>query len=360
MSHGEPALRNLSPGQRHYWRLILVGMILGVMLTGCSVGYLWHVTVGQAKLLARQQAVDEVLHNSQLSEQERQKIQLILDVRTFAVESLGFDLSDSYTTFVRVDGPYVSYIVSAALKDALQSYVWHFPIVGRVPYKGFFQKTYALREEQKLAAAGYDTYVRGVRAFSTLGYFNDPILSCMLTYTDSTLINTIIHELLHQTIWIKGHVSFNESLANFVGEHGTLAYLAQRYGAASPEVQAYRDMRADAGVFEAYMHALIERLQTLYQQPISRAEKLHRREQLFAEAKVAYPSVFPDMKTPYYQRYFEQRTLNNAMLISFQQYHHDTAFFEQALIEHGGDLRRMIATFKTLRPHQIPASFRRR
>jgi predicted aminopeptidase len=335
-------------------------MILSVMLTGCSVGYLWHVTVGQAKLLFRQQAVDDVLHNSQLSAQERQKIQLILDVRTFAVEYLGLNLSDSYTTFVRVDGPYVSYIVSAALKDALQPYVWRFPIVGRVPYKGFFQKTSALREEQKLAAAGYDTYVRGVRAFSTLGYFNDPILSCLLAYNDSTLINTIIHELLHQTVWIKGHVSFNESLANFVGEHGTLAYLAQRYGAESPEVHSYQDVRADAKVFEAYMHALIERLQTLYQQPISRAEKIHRREQIFAEAKAAYPAVFSDMKTPYYQRYFEQRTLNNAVLISFQQYHRDTSFFEQALVEHGGDLRRMIATFKTLRSDQIPASFRRR
>jgi predicted aminopeptidase len=182
----------------------------------------------------------------------------------------------------------------------------------------------------------------------------------MLTYDDATLINTIIHELLHQTVWIKGNVSFNESLANFIGEQGTLAYLTQRYGAAAPEVQHYRDVRADARVFEAYMHALIERLKVLYQQPISRADKLQRREQLFAEAKTAYPSVFPDMKTSYYRRYFERRSLNNAILLSFQQYHSDMSFFEQALAEHNGDLRQMIMAFKTLHPDQIPASFHRR
>jgi predicted aminopeptidase len=182
----------------------------------------------------------------------------------------------------------------------------------------------------------------------------------MLTYNDATLINTIIHELLHQTVWIKGHVSFNESLANFIGEHGTLAYLTRRYGAEAPEVQHYRNVQADAKVFEAYVHALMQRLEALYRQPISRDEKLRRREQLFAEAKTNYPTVFPTMKTTYYQSYFARRTLNNAVLLSFQHYHHDTSFFEQALAEHGGDLRQMITAFKTLRTDQIPASFRRR
>jgi predicted aminopeptidase len=340
--------------------MALLSVIFCVWLSGCNIGYLWHVTVGQAKLLTRQQAVDDVLRDAQLSPAEQQKIRLILDVRTFATEQLGLNMSESYTTFVRVDGPYVSYAVSAAPKDALQPYTWHFPIVGRVPYKGYFKEEYALQEKQKLTAEGYDTYMRGVRAFSTLGYFDDPILSCMLTYDDATLINTIIHELLHQTVWIKGNVSFNESLANFIGEQGTLVYLTQRYGATSPEVQHYRDVRADARVFEAYMHALIERLKALYQQPISREDKLHRREQLFADAKTGYPAVFPDLKTPYYRRYFERRLLNNAILLSFQQYHSDVAFFEQALAEYNGDLRRMIVAFKTLRPDQIPASFHRR
>jgi predicted aminopeptidase len=182
----------------------------------------------------------------------------------------------------------------------------------------------------------------------------------MLAYDKFLLISTIIHEMLHQTVWIKGSVSFNESLANFVGEHGTLAYLAQRYGMDAPEYQRYRDQRADALVFEEYMHALIERLEALYHEPISREEKLRQRAQIFAEAVTAYPGVFARMKTSDYRTFFERQPLNNAVLLAFRVYHRDPAFFEQALADQGGDLRRMIAFFKTLRPDQIPEQFRTR
>jgi predicted aminopeptidase len=331
-----------------------------LLLSGCGVGYLWHVSVGQAKLLARRQSVEEVLQGPRLSEEERQKVRLILCTRAFAVEHLGLHASDSYMTFVWVDGPYVSYNLSASPKDALRPYVWRFPIVGRMPYKGFFSKALALREQDKLDAQGYDTYVRGVRAYSTLGYFDDPILSSMLRMHDFPLINTIIHELLHQTVWIKGNVTFNESLASFVEEKGALAYLTWRYGEASSELQHYRDMRADAAVFRGYMRALVERLDALYQQPLGHAEKMRRRAQLFAEAKTNYPTVFPRMKIHYYRRYFERQALNNAVLLSFRRYHRDNTFFERTLAENGGDLRRMIAFFKTFHSDQIPATFRTR
>jgi predicted aminopeptidase len=331
--------------------------LCGLLLNGCGVGYLWHVTAGQISLLSRQQPVQEVLQSNTLSDKEQKKIRLILDVRTFAMEQLGMDASDSYTTFVQVSGPYVSYNLSAAPKDKLQPYIWRFPIVGRLPYKGFFKQEKAIREQHKLDAQGYDTYVRGVRAYSTLGYFDDPILSSMLQWHDFTLINTIIHELLHQTVWIKGNVSFNESLANFVGAKGTIAYLAQRYGTTSAKLQHYQDMRADADLFRAYMRALIDRLEALYQLPLSAEEKQSRREPLFAAAKRNYSTVFPRMKTTYYQRYFEHQTLNNAVLLSFRRYHRNTSYFEDTLAAHGGDLRRMIAYFKTLHPDQLPARF---
>jgi predicted aminopeptidase len=327
------------------------------LLNGCGVGYLWHVTTGQISLLSRQRPLDEVLQDAALSDRERQKIRLILEARTFAIEQLGMHTSDSYTTFVQVDGPYVSYNLSAAPKDALQPYIWRFPIVGRVPYKGFFKKDKALREQRALDALGYDTYVRGVRAYSTLGYFDDPIISSMLRSHDYTLVNTIIHELLHQTVWIKGNVSFNESLANFIGEKGTIAYLAWRYGATSTELQHYRDMRADAAVFRAYMKALVDRLEAMYQHSLSVAEKLDRREQLFADAKHNYPTVFAKMKTAYYRRYFERQVLNNAVLLSFRRYNRYTPYFEDVLADHEGDVRRLIAYFKSLPSDQLPQQF---
>lgn len=335
-------------------------MLCTLSLSGCGVGYLWHVTVGQVTILTRQRAVEDMFQDERLTPQEQQKVRLIQEVRAFAINQLGMHDSKSYTTFVQLDRPFVSYNLSAAPPDALTPYAWRFPFVGRMPYKGFFDKDYALREQHELDQEGYDTYLRGVRAYSTLGYFADPILSSMLAYDDFNLINTIIHEMLHQTVWIKGSVSFNESLANFVGEQGTLAYLAQRYGADSPEYQRYRDTHADAEVFEDYMHVLIERLEALYRAPLSRADKLQQRTQIFAEAVAAYPEVFPRMKTTAYRRFFAQRTLNNAVLLAFRVYHHDPTFFEHALAEQGGDLRRMIAYFKTLRADQIPAQFRTR
>jgi predicted aminopeptidase len=331
-----------------------------VGLSGCGIGYLWHVTVGQATILLQQRSVEDVLHDVRLTPQEQHKLRLILEVRSFAITQLDLHESKSYTTFVQLNRPYVSYNLSAAAPDAFKPYVWRFPIMGRMPYKGFFDKDYALQEQQALAEEGYDTYLRGVRAYSTLGYVNDPILSSMLAYDDAFLMNTIIHEMLHQTVWFKGHISFNESLASFVGEHGTLAYLQQRYGADAPEYQHYRALRADALVFEAYINALIERLEALYHASLSRADKLQRKAQILAEVAAAYPEVFPRMQTTGYRNFFERQPVNNAVLLAFRVYHRDTTFFEQALAEQGGDLRRMIAYFKTLRTDQIPAQFRTR
>jgi len=335
-------------------------LLCTVCLEGCSLGYLWHVTIGQVAILAQQRPVEDVFQDDHLTAEEQHKIRLVQDVRAFAITQLGMHAGHSYTTFVRLDRPYVSYNLSAAPPDALTPYVWHFPFVGRMPYKGFFDKDYALHEQHELEQQGYDTYLRGVRAYSTLGYFVDPILSSMLAYDDFFLINTIIHEMLHQTVWIKGSVSFNESLASFVGEQGTLAYLAQRHGVDSPEYQRYRDVRADALVFEAYMRALIERLDALYHEPISREDKLRRREQIFAEAVAAYSEVLPRMKTTSYGKFFERQALNNARLLAFRVYHRDPTFFAQALAAQGGDLRRMIAYFKTLRADEIPAQFHTR
>ena len=345
-------LRRLRP--QRCIRFVSVGLCLS-LLNGC---FLWHVSVGQLKLLSRRQPVEEVLSQATLSEQEQDKLRLIMRVRLFAMDQLGLHVDDSYTTFVDVGGPYVTYNVSAAPKDALRPYVWWFPIVGRVPYKGYFSKEAAVRQARTLEARGYDTYVRGVRAYSTLGYFDDPILSSMLAYPDFALINTIIHELVHRTVWVKGSVSFNESLASFVAAKGVRAYLAEQYGADAPPSQRYQDLRADTKVFRAYMYDVVQRLETLYQGPLSRAEKLRQREQIFAAATSDYPSVFPRMKTKRYQRYFERRTLNNAVLLSFRRYNRDMSFFEQAFAAHDGDIRRMIDFFKTLGPKDIPETFR--
>lgn len=330
------------------------------ILNGCAIGFLWHVSVGQLTLMARQQSVDEVLQAETLSAGQLAKLQLILDVRRFAMDVLGLHTDDSYTTFVDVGGPYVTYNVSAAPKDALRPYVWWFPIVGWVPYKGYFTKAKAVREATALKAEGYDTYVRGVRAYSTIGYFDDPILSSMLAYSDFSLVNTIIHELVHRTVWVKGSVSFNESLASFVADKGVLAYLAQRDGQDTVTYRDYLALRADAKRLQAYMQQAVVRLEHLYAGSLSRAEKLKQREQIFTAIVSDYPLVLAQMKTTRYHRYFERRSINNAVLLSFRRYNQDMVFFERAYVEHGESLRRLIAFFKTLEADDIPEVFHTR
>ncbi|MEE9167852.1 MAG: aminopeptidase [Candidatus Neomarinimicrobiota bacterium] len=317
-----------------------------------------HVALGEVKLLAGRKPVEEVLRESQLSHQEQLKIQLIIDVKSFAVDHLGLDGGDSYSSYVNIDGPYVSYALSAAPKDALESYLWHFPIIGELPYKGFFRKDYALRREKRLARKGYDTYLRGISAFSTLGYFDDPIVSCMLRYDDSDLVETVIHELLHRTVWVKGNVNFNENLANFVAEKGTLAYLVRRYGESSPESRHYRDVLADTRLFEKQIEVLTTQLETMYGESISREEKVRRREEFFEQAKADYAPILLQMKTERYKGFFERHTMNNALLLSYRRYHRDTSFFEKALEGDGADLSRMIVALQNLSPEEIPVTFR--
>ena len=263
-----------------YASLIRPALLLAavLLLNGCGLGHLWHLAKGQADLLRQRRPVHEALQDARLSGAQRDKIRLVLKVRAFGIERLGLHDSATYTTFVHLDRPFVSYNLTASPVDAIEPYVWRYPVVGRMPYQGFFSKDSALAAQRELQQRGYDTYLRGIRAYSTLGYFADPILSSMLSYPDGALIETVLHEMLHQTVWIKGHVSFNESLASFVGQKGAEAYLAHHDGADSPAYRDYLDRRADAALLRTHLQQLIARLQDLYQEPVSQAEKLRRRE----------------------------------------------------------------------------------
>src|SRR5262245_26207275 len=164
---------------RLIWMSTLLLSMVG--LNGCGIGYLWHVTVGQATILFHQRPVEDVLHDARLTPQEQHKLHLILAVRSFAITQLDLHESKSYTTFVQLDRPYVSYNLSAAAPDAFKPYVWRFPILGRMPYKGFFDKDYALHEQHALEEQAYDTYLRRLQAYSAFGCCTDPTLTTMLS-----------------------------------------------------------------------------------------------------------------------------------------------------------------------------------
>jgi predicted aminopeptidase len=216
-----------------------------------------------------------------------------------------------------------------------------------VPYKGFFDVERARRERDDLQALGYDVILRPVTAYSTLGFFSDPVLSDMLRYPDDSLADLLIHELTHATIYVKGHTDFNESLATFVGRQGSLDFLAQRHGADSPALRDATARRADAGRFARFMGTVIAAMDSLYNSDLPREQILATRDSVFEGTKEQYRGMRPDLTDPSRYDGYLQWELNNARLLSYRRYHRNLEAFEMLWESRGRDLA---ATVDALRP----------
>ena len=197
-------------------RLLLIAVVVAAAVAACSPGYLLRAAWEEGKILNRRRPISSIVADTATDWETREKLMLVLQARQFAADTLGLNAGKSYTLFSRVDSDTLVMVLSAAYKDRFQPHTWWFPIVGRVPYKGFFDFDDAEKARRKLEARGLDTYLRPSAAFSTLGWFNDPLLSTLLRYDHVSLANTVIHEIFHNTYFAPGQAVFNESLANFV------------------------------------------------------------------------------------------------------------------------------------------------
>jgi predicted aminopeptidase len=308
------------------------------LLTACSPIYVARAGVEQARILSRREPIIRVIENPATEPETRHKLQLVLQARDFAEHALGLNAGQSYTTYSYVDSDTLLLVVSGSRRDRFQAYTWWFPIVGRVPYKGFFQFEHAFREAERLEAGGFDSYVRPAAAFSTLGWFNDPLLNTLLRYSDVALVNTVIHEILHNTIFIPGQVAFNESFANFVGERGAIEFFCTRDGPDSPRCLEAQDWWTDNLRYGAFLSSLVGDLQAIYQdEGLPLEAKLERREVVFEEARHRFAGeVIPELRTQGF-RGFLTRPLNNATLIGTRLYYDRLGVFEAVFHHAGGD-----------------------
>jgi predicted aminopeptidase len=262
-----------------------------------------------------------------------------LRVRQFAKQDLGFNVGDSYTSLTEVSRPPIVHVVTAAPRTSLEPYTWWFPIVGRVAYKGYFQEESARKEAQSLEAEGYDSYIRQAAAFSTLGWFDDPLLPHLLHYDHETLANIIFHELFHSTFYLKGYTAFNESLANFAGHRAAIVFFAKESGPTAKAAQQAEASWQRQLQMSAFLAKGTERLVALYASSVAEAEKLSQREKLFAQIQQEYralPGLLND-KSP-----LASGTLNNAILLHHLVYLQELALFEQAYQQTGQDLQRTL------------------
>ncbi|MDA1082192.1 MAG: aminopeptidase [Gemmatimonadetes bacterium] len=178
----------------------------------------------EGKILMRRRSIDRIISDSATPPATRAKLELVLAARQFAVDSLGLPAKKAFTKFTQLDHDTLVLVLSGTRRDALVPATWWFPVVGRVPYKGFFDFEAAKRAERALASDGFDTYLRPAPAFSTLGWFNDPLLSTTLATDSLFIVQTVIHELTHNRIYVNGEAVFNESLAEFVGNRGAVEF----------------------------------------------------------------------------------------------------------------------------------------
>jgi len=316
--------------------LLLLALLL---LPGCSPTYVLKAGWVQARILAARQPIPQVIQDPDTDPGTRGKLSLVLEARDFARE-LGMEVGGSYTTFVQLDSDTLANILSAAHQDRLAPRTWWFPVVGRMPYKGFFRLDDALREERKLQEQGFDTWIRPTAAFSTLGWFSDPVMSTLLRYDEVGLVETILHEIAHQHLFVPGQGRFNESFATWVGNAAAIRFFCTRAGGGEDTVWCgrARDRWADAMTFSVFLDGLLQELDGVYSDPErSREEKLSAREVIFQEAVTLFrDEVQPTFLASTYSG-FLQSPLNNATLLSRMLYYHRLPDFQALQDRYGGD-----------------------
>jgi predicted aminopeptidase len=314
-------------------------VLVPILLSGC---YVTRGAYEEVRILWHRKPIDDALTRGDLSADVRSKLETVLAVRKFAAEKLDMNVGGAYKSFAPVDNSAVVYVVMAAPRDSLVPYTWWFPIVGRVPYRGYFDENDAKAEAAALDEQGLDTMVRPSVAFSSLGFFSDPLLTNLLRLNRVELAGVLIHELFHRTYYLAGDAMFNESAANYVGSAGAVAFFAATDGESAPSTIAARAILESDLKFGQFLLKEQARLLNIYMADLPKKELDQRREAAFAQIKADYAVLEPTLSG--LERFgLDKQPLNNAVLINYLIYFHELDNFVALNRMNHGDLRATIA-----------------
>ncbi len=315
------------------------------MLTqvGCSsLHFFWQAGMGQMKLVNRARPIEDVLKDERTPPHLRRLLHEVAGIKAYA-ESIGLKPTSNYQEYVQWDDDAVVWVVTASHRLRLEPKLWSFPVVGSFNYLGWFSKDDAKVLAEQLEAEGWDVYLRGASAFSTLGWFKDPVISTMLGGGEAAigdLVNVLIHESVHASFYIPNQSVFNESIADFVADQWTPKYLEKQFGNDSTETTQYLKREKAGELRGELFRAAYQELTKLYESDMPDEAKLKNKEKVLETLKTAAEW---------------KGSINNATLIQFKTYGSGRVEFREVFDSCKGDWRLFWSKIRELREEDFSA-----
>jgi len=340
--------------RRLYVPLAAAALALAALLSSsCYV-----VTQGLRYISMRSEAesVDKALADPRTDGTLRSFLERARAVRAFAAAELGLKETRNYTSVVRLDSDRLATVVQACAELSFDRWLWSYPLVGKLPYRGYFDPAEAEKEASRLRARGLDVIARPVDAFSTLGYLSDPLFSFMSSYGEAEVADLVIHEMTHATVFVKGRrvdpltgarvdtEQFNEELATFVGREGSLLYLERERGPGSPEVEAALSRRRDAEAYAAFLRGTADELEPIYESSVSPDEKRRLKAEVIASRAALFAKDYDELFETEVYRKAPMDRINNAYIDLYRLYEGEPELYRDYYAKVcGSDMRAFIS-----------------
>lgn len=323
--------------------LALIFLAGAAQLSGCAgPGYYAQAIGGHLRLMHGRRDIDSILADPSADPELVARLRRVDEIRTFAAERLGLTADGAYSWYVATGREAVTWNVVAAPEFSLEPKRWCFPVAGCVPYRGYFERESAERFAERLKRKGYDVAVSPAGAYSTLGWFDDPLTDIMLQRDNEQLAGFLFHELAHQKLYVKGDTAFNESYASFVEEKGVLLWLEARGD--RERLSRWLEYRQAARELGSLLEHTRRELAAIYRSAQPREEMRAAKAAALSAFETAYRALVLSSWSgrDWFASWFSGG-LNNASLALLQSYRGGVCAFAELYREAGGDMNRFHA-----------------